>query len=286
MEKKKHVIALLYDFDKTLSPKDMQEYSFIPNMGMSSSEFWSEANKISVKNDMDRILAYMYLMVRLAKKNDFPITKESFINLGKDVKLYKGVSTWFKRINDYGRELGVEIEHYILSSGLKEIIEGTSIASEFKKIYACEFHYNNSGNADWPQQVVNFTTKTQFLFRISKGVLGVLDDEQLNRKIKDEERRVPYQNMIYFGDGLTDVPCMKLVKQYGGHSIAIYRKSEIKKVQPLLKDERVDFICEGDYSKGSTLEEVVKDIIRLNAAKCDLNDISKQLLDEQREKDE
>lgn len=286
MEKKKHVIALLYDFDKTLSPKDMQEYSFIPNMGMSSSEFWSEANKISVKNDMDRILAYMYLMVRLAKKNEFPITKESFINLGKDVKLYKGVSTWFKRINDYGKELGVEIEHYILSSGLKEIIEGTSIASEFKKIYACEFHYNNSGNADWPQQVVNFTTKTQFLFRISKGVLGVLDDEQLNRKIKDEERRVPYQNMIYFGDGLTDVPCMKLVKQYGGHSIAIYRKSEIKKVQPLLKDERVDFICEGDYSKGSTLEEVVKDIIRLNAAKCDLSDISKQLLDEQREKDE
>lgn len=286
MEKKKHVIALLYDFDKTLSPKDMQEYSFIPNMGMSSSEFWSEANKISVKNDMDRILAYMYLMVRLAKKNEFPITKESFINLGKDVKLYNGVSTWFKRINEYGKSLGVEIEHYILSSGLKEIIEGTSIAKEFKKIYACEFHYNNFGNADWPQQVVNFTTKTQFLFRISKGVLDVIDDVKLNRKIKDEERRVPYQNMIYFGDGLTDVPCMKLVKQYGGHSIAIYRKSEIKKVQPLLKDERVDFICEGDYSKGSTLEEVVKDIIRLNAAKCDLNDISKQLLDEQREKDE
>lgn len=286
MEKKKHVIALLYDFDKTLSPKDMQEYSFIPNMGMSSSEFWSEANKISVKNDMDRILAYMYLMVRLAKKNEFPITKESFQKLGKDVKLYNGVSTWFKRINEYGKSLGVEIEHYILSSGLKEIIEGTSIAKEFKKIYACEFHYNNFGNADWPQQVVNFTTKTQFLFRISKGVLDVIDDVKLNRKIKDEERRVPYQNMIYFGDGLTDVPCMKLVKQYGGHSIAIYRKSEIKKVQPLLKDERVDFICEGDYSKGSTLEEVVKDIIRLNAAKCDLNDISKQLLDEQREKDE
>ena len=282
MENKRHVIALLYDFDKTLSPKDMQEYSFIPTMGMSSDEFWSEANKISVKNDMDRILAYMYLMVRLAKKNDFPITKESFQTLGKDVKLYKGVTTWFKRINEYGRELGVEIEHYILSSGLKEIIEGTSIAKEFKKIYACEFHYNNSGNADWPQQVVNFTTKTQFLFRISKGVLGVLDDEKLNRKIKDEERRVPYQNMIYFGDGLTDVPCMKLVKQYGGHSIAIYRKSEIKKVEPLLKDERVDFICEGDYSQGSTLEEVVKDIIKLNAAKCDLHDVSKKLINDQR----
>ena len=222
MEKKKHIIALMYDFDKTLCAKDMQEYSFIPNIGMKSDEFWSEANKISVKNDMDRILAYMYLMLKTAKKKDLPITKEAFQDLGHDVVLYKGVKSWFKRINDYGKSLGVEIEHYILSSGLKEIIEGTPIAKEFKKIYACEFHYNERGNADWPQQTVNFTTKTQFLFRISKGVLDVTDDVRLNTKIKDEERRIPYYNMIYFGDGLTDVPCMKLVKQYCGHSIAIY----------------------------------------------------------------
>ena len=202
---KKHIIALLYDFDKTLCAKDMQEYSFIPNIGMEATDFWAEANKISVKNNMDRILAYMYLMMKMAKKNDLPITKESFQALGKDVILYKGVKSWFKRINNYGKSLGVEIEHYILSSGLKEIIEGTSIASEFKKIYACEFHYNERGNADWPQQAVNFTTKTQFLFRISKGVLDVLDDVKLNTKINDEERRIPYQNMIYFGDGLTDV---------------------------------------------------------------------------------
>ena len=271
---KKHIIALLYDFDKTLCPKDMQEYSFIPNMGMGADEFWGEANKISVKNDMDRILAYMYLMVRMAKKNDYPITKEAFQALGKDVKLYKGVKTWFKRINDYGKSLGVEIEHYILSSGLKEIIEGTSIAKEFKKIYACEFHYNNFGNADWPQQAVNFTTKTQFLFRISKGVLDVMDDVLLNTKIKDEDRRVPYQNMIYFGDGMTDVPCMKLVKQYGGHSIAIYNKKEKNKVEPLLRDNRVNFICEGDYRENSKLEEIVKDIIKLNVAALELQDLS------------
>lgn len=278
MEKKKHIIALLYDFDKTLSPKDMQEYSFIPQLGMKADEFWSEANKLSVANDMDRILAYMFLMVKLAKKNDIPITKESFQALGKDVKLYKGVSSWFKRINDFGESLGVTIEHYILSSGLKEIIEGTSIAKEFKRIYACEFHYNASGNADWPKQAVNFTTKTQFLFRISKGVLDVLDDQKLNTKIKDEERRVPYQNMIYLGDGMTDVPCMKLVKQYGGHSIAIYTKKEKQKVAPLLRDNRVDFISEGDFSKDSHLEELVKDIIRLNVARCELADISKILV--------
>ena len=275
MEKNKHIIALMYDFDKTLCAKDMQEYSFIPNIGMKSDEFWSEANKISVKNDMDRILAYMYLMLKTAKKKDLPITKEAFQELGQDVVLYKGVKSWFKRINDYGKSLGVEIEHYILSSGLKEIIEGTPIAKEFKKIYACEFHYNERGNADWPQQTVNFTTKTQFLFRISKGVLDVTDDVRLNTKIKDEERRIPYYNMIYFGDGLTDVPCMKLVKQYGGHSIAIYNKKEKKKVEQLLVDERVNFICEGDYQKDSELEIIVKKLIQQVAASNDLLDISK-----------
>lgn len=275
MENKKHIIALMYDFDKTLCAKDMQEYSFIPNIGMKADEFWSEANKISVKNNMDRILAYMYLMLKTAKKKDLPITKEAFQKLGHDVVLYKGVKTWFKRINDYGKSLGVEIEHYILSSGLKEIIEGTPIAKEFKKIYACEFHYNERGNADWPQQTVNFTTKTQFLFRISKGVLDVTDDVRLNTKIKDEERRIPYYNMIYFGDGLTDVPCMKLVKQYGGHSIAIYNKKEKKKVEQLLVDERVNFICEGDYQKDSELEIIVKKLIQQVAASNDLLDLSK-----------
>lgn len=283
MEKKKHIIALMYDFDKTLCAKDMQEYSFIPNIGMKADEFWFEANKISVKNNMDRILAYMYLMLKTAKKKDLPITKEAFQELGQDVVLYKGVKSWFKRINDYGRALGVEIEHYILSSGLKEIIEGTPIAKEFKKIYACEFHYNERGNADWPQQTVNFTTKTQFLFRISKGVLDVTDDVRLNTKIKDEERRIPYYNMIYFGDGLTDVPCMKLVKQYGGHSIAIYNKKEKKKVEQLLVDERVNFICEGDYQKDSELEIIVKKLIQQVAASNDLLDLSKEQYQQMRD---
>ena len=278
---KKHIIALMYDFDKTLCAKDMQEYSFIPNIGMEANEFWAEANRISVKNNMDRILAYMYLMMKMAKKNDLPITKQSFQSLGKDVILYKGVKSWFKRINNYGKSLGVEIEHYILSSGLKEIIEGTSIANEFKKIYACEFHYNERGNADWPQQAVNFTTKTQFLFRISKGVLDVLDDVKLNTKVNDEDRRIPYQNMIYFGDGLTDVPCMKLVKQYGGHSIAVYNKKEKKKVEPLLRDERVNFICESNYTENSQLEVLVKQIIKKVAADNELLDISAELTKQQ-----
>ena len=270
----KPIIALMYDFDKTLCAKDMQEYSFIPSIGMNAEEFWNEANRISVKSDMDKILAYMYLMIKQAKKNDIPITKESFQSLGTDVVLFKGVKGWFKRINKIGEQYGVQIEHYILSSGLKEIIEGTPIAKEFKKIYACEFHYNERGNADWAQHAVNFTTKTQYLFRISKGVLDVLDDVKLNTNMADEERRIPYRNMIYLGDGITDVPCMKLVKQYGGQSIAIYQKKSKSKVEVLLKDERVNFICEADYTEGSELDNIIKLIIQKMAVVDELSTIS------------
>ncbi|HPK57924.1 MAG TPA: HAD family hydrolase [Bacilli bacterium] len=257
----KTIIALMYDFDKTLCEKDMQEYGFIPSIGMEPEDFWDEANKIAHKYNMDKILAYMLLMNKQAKKNDLQITKESLQSLGKDVVFFPGVDTWFERINAYGRSLGLEIEHYIISSGLKEIIEGTSIAHEFKRIYACEFHYNERGNAVWPRQVVNFTTKTQFLFRISKGVLDVLDDLTLNSYMSDEDRRIPYRNMIYLGDGITDVPCMKLVKQYGGQSIALYHGDDMTKVHKLLGENRVNYICNSDYRKGSELEKIVKLIL-------------------------
>ena len=271
-------IALMYDFDKTLCGKDMQEYSFIPSVGMTATDFWDEANKISVKSNMDRILAYMLLMIKLAKKNEVEITKESFNKLGKDVVLLKGVKTWFKRINDYGKSLGVEVEHYIISSGLAEIINGTSIAKEFKRVYACEFHYNNSGNADWPQQVVNYTTKTQFIFRISKGVLDTMDDKRLNSYTHASERTIPYRNMIYIGDGLTDVPCMTVVKDRGGESIAIYHRGEKQTAEKLLKEKRVTFMCKADYSQDSQLESIVKKIITKMAITDELEKLHQEQL--------
>lgn len=271
-------IALMYDFDKTLCGKDMQEYSFIPSVGMQANDFWDEANKISVKSNMDRILAYMLLMIRLAKKNEVEITKESFNKLGKDVVLLRGVKSWFKRINDFGKTLGVEVEHYIISSGLKEIIDGTPIAHEFKKIYACEFHYNNFGNADWPQQVVNYTTKTQFIFRISKGVLDTMDDKRLNSFTSESDRTIPYRNMIYIGDGLTDVPCMTVVKDRGGESIAIYHKGEKEVAKKLLRENRVTFMCRADYSQDSALEQIVKKIIQKIAITDELIDIHQEQL--------
>lgn len=272
---KKPIIALMYDFDKTLCAKDMQEYGFIQSVGMEADEFWKESNNISVKNNMDKILAYMFLMIKSAKEKNVSITKESFMNLGKDIVFLKGVKTWFKRINEYGESLGVKVEHYILSSGLKEIIEGTPIAKHFTRIYACEFHYNKVGNADWPKQVINYTTKTQFIFRISKGSLEQLDDKKLNSIIDRDDRPVPYRNMIYIGDGMTDVPCMRLVKMNGGESIAIYHKDSIDTAKRLLTDKRVGYICRADYSANSELENIVKLVIHQRALTSKLIELHK-----------
>lgn len=272
----KPIIAIMYDFDKTLCAKDMQEYSFIPSVGMDADQFWGESNNISVKYNMDRILAYMFLMIKSAKDNNVPITRESFMNLGKDVVFLKGVKSWFSRINAYGESLGVEVEHYILSSGLKEIIEGTPIAKYFKHIYACEFRYNKNGNADWPKQVINYTTKTQFIFRISKGALDQLDDKRLNSLVDIEDRRVDYSNMIYIGDGLTDVPCMRVVKKRGGESIAIYHKDNLDVAKRLLKDKRVGYICKADYSAESELESVVKLLIHSMSLSTKLKNLHRE----------
>lgn len=267
----KPTIALMYDFDRTLSEKDQQEYTFIPSLDMTAEEFWSESNKIAKEHNMDKILAYMFLMIKQARKKNVDITRQGFTDLGKDVILLPGVDTWFDRINKVADELGVNIEHYILSSGLKEIIEGTSIAKYFKKIYACEFHYNTNGNADWPAQVVNYTTKTQFIFRISKGSLELFDESAINSFMPPTERSVPYSNMIYIGDGLTDVPCMKVIKERGGDSIALYHKDTKDRVLKLLYEDRVNFVCEANYEEGSQLESTIQMIMKKMSVAHKLN---------------
>ncbi len=261
MASKKPIIALMYDFDKTLCTTDMQAYTFIPNLGMSANEFWAKASDLAEKHKMDRILAYMYLMLDEAHIHRKPIRRSDFVALGKDLELYPGVAEWFSRINRFGKDQGVTIKHYIISSGLREIIEGSSIYKEFDDVFAGEFLYDENGVACWPKNVVNYTTKTQFLFRINKGVLEISNDDDLNRFTPEEDRPVPFRNMIYIGDGLTDVPCMKLVKVNGGCSIAVYQKGKQAKVKDLILDQRVNFIEPADYSEGSQLDQITKDII-------------------------
>lgn len=258
---KKPIIAIMYDFDKTLSTKDMQEYGFIPKLGVSSGQFWDEVEEFRKKENMDPIHAYMYHMLKKAGEKGVPVTRENFVSLGRDIEYYPGVEEWFERINNYGKENDVIIEHYVISSGLKEIIEGSSIYKHFKKVYACEFLYNENKVAVWPKLSVNYTNKTQFLFRINKGVLDVWNDKKLNDYVPEEERRVPFRNMIYIGDGLTDVPCMKLVKANKGQSIAVFRKYKKETAAKLMTENRVDFITEADYAKDSELDRIIKTII-------------------------
>lgn len=264
----KSIAAIMYDFDKTLCTRDMQDYQFIPSLGMTSSQFWHEANIFGREKEMDSVLAYMYTMIRKAKRKNVPVFRETLVNQGKSVELFKGLDTWFDRIDEFGKSQGVQVEHYVISSGLKEIIEGTSISRKFKKIFACEFYYDDeTKQAVWPITAVNYTNKTQFVYRINKGVLDVSNDEDLNRSMPDSVKRVPFTNMVYIGDGLSDVPCMKMMKSYGGQAIAVYQNDN-PKVRELLKRGRVDYIFPADYSENSSLEMTIKNIIR-KIAVCD-----------------
>ena len=261
---KKPIVAIMYDFDKTLSPKDMQEYGFISELGMKSEDFWEKSRLNMVNHNMDQILAYMLTMLQEAEGRML-LTRNIFNEMGRNVKLFEGLETWFDRINLYGEKLGLDIEHYIISSGLKEIIQGTEIAHNFKEIYAAEYCYNENNMPIWPAMAVNYTSKTQFLFRINKGVLDVTEHKGLNESTPDNKKRIPFCNMIYIGDGLTDVPCMKLVKINGGHSIAVYHDDRCI-ADSLISQGRVDFVVSADYRENSEMEKTVQTILNQIAA--------------------
>lgn len=260
-DQKKIILAICYDFDKTLSPDDMQAQGFIQSVGYEVNKFWKESNGLANENEMDQNLAYMFMMSKKARGRHI-FNRDLLKDFGRQVSLFPGVETWFDRINEYGLEQGIVIEHYIISSGLKEMIEGTSIADKFTKIYASSFYFDNDGVAVWPAQAVNYTNKTQFLFRIEKGVLDV-NDQRVNEYFKPSELRVPFRNMIYIGDSDTDIPCMKLVNTFGGHSIGVYNNEtkDKSKVFRMLEQNRIKYFAPADYSKNSELEELIKKII-------------------------
>ena len=262
METQAPIIAFLYDFDKTLCTTDMEDYAFIPSLGYTPAEFWGRANAFGWENRMDGLLAYMYTMIQECAAQNIKLDRAFLNHCGESIQLFPGVREWFARINAFGESLGVQVEHYVISSGLREIIEGSGIAQEFREIYACEFYYNENGDACWPKLDVNFTNKTQFVYRINKGILDVSRDKELNDSMPDDSKRVPSTNMIYMGDGLSDVPCMKMMRAYGGQAIAVYQASNRQGVEKLLADGRVDFIFPADYREGMELDRTVRDILR------------------------
>lgn len=261
----KPTVALIYDFDGTLSPCNMQEYDFLKDIGVrNTSDFWKEVNAYVEKHDASNILCYMKIMLEKASAAHRSVKRQAFVDYGKSVALYNGVEEWFDLVEELAKANNVLVEHYINSSGLKEMIEGTKIASKFKQIYACSFLYNVDGVAEWPAVAVDFTAKTQFLFMINKGIAKISENSKVNEYRPEGERPIPFKHMIYFGDGETDIPCMRMIKQFGGNSIAVYKprnkqKKEIAK--KLIQDGRVNFACSADYTKDGEIYRIVKAIL-------------------------
>jgi hypothetical protein len=263
-------VAIAYDFDGTLAPGYMQHNSFIPKIGMDSNVFWEKAKTKAKENDMDEILAYMHLMIEEARYHHMSIKKQSIIDHGKDIKFFNGVKDWFSRINEYALGNNIEIEHYIISSGLREMIEGCKIGSEFQYIFASGFEYDQDEVATWPALCVNYTTKTQYLFRINKGVNNSWDNEKVNEFVPDENRPIPFNNMIYIGDGETDVPSMKMLMYQGGTSIAVWDPEKKKKKQlalELLDHRRTNLAVPADYREGNELDIAIRSVIDQIAAR-------------------
>ena len=278
MSKKHTKVAIAYDFDGTLAKGNIQENSFIPELAMANKTFWRKVKNISKKNDMDETLAYMYFLIHEAYNKGVRVTKSDIKAHGKNVDYFEGVEGFFKQINTYAKNRNVNIEHYIISSGLKEMIEGTSIARQFKYIFASSFKYDPNDVAEWPSLAINYTTKTQCLFRINKGIKNSWDNSTINKYISEEDRDIPFNSMIYIGDGETDVPAMRIVNDKGGTSIAVYTprtQGGKSTANQLLNDKRVTYVARADYSTGEDIDTIVKRVIDQISTREDIKKYSK-----------
>ena len=266
-------VAFAYDFDGTLAPGNMQEHVFLPTLGISKDDFWKKTNGLARDQQGDPILTYMYQMLREASHADIPMRREDWVQHGRDIPMFPGVEGWFQRITEAGVKRGLIVEHYVISSGLREMIEGTPIRQFLKAVFASGFLYNGSGVADGAAVAVNYTTKTQYLFRINKGALDLADNEAVNAYKPHEQRNVPFQNMVFLGDGDTDIPCFRLVKEQGGHSIAVFPSGDPgreARANKLISDGRVHCAVPADYREGSELDRRAHAVLDLISARASI----------------
>lgn len=257
-----NTIAIVYDFDGTLSPQPMQEYTVLPKIGIEPKEFWRRVNEEARSTESDPMLVYMRHIVEMLEREKVHVRRDDFANMAKAIRYFPGVEQWFERVNAYVKNKGggkIKVQHYLISAGQKEILEGVSIKKHFKRIYASEYHFDHHGRATFPKILVTDTMKTQFLFRINKGKEAVT--ESINEHMPEQDRPIPFSNIIYIGDGMTDVPSMALTKKNDGHTIAVFAAEEEKSLvtcRKLLEAGRVDFIAEADYGPRSKLNRRVE----------------------------
>lgn len=264
-------LAIVYDFDGTLTPQPMQEYTVLPELGISAEQFWNEVNAEVRRTGGDPILTYMRLLVEQIEANKAHLSREALRRLAAGIKYYPGVEQWFERINNYVAERSngqVQVRNYIISAGLSEILEGVSIKHHFNRIYASQYYFDHHEAARFPTIVINDTAKTQYLFRINKGREEAL--ETINEYMPESERPIPFQHMLYIGDGMTDVPCMTVVKNYGGFAVAVHKPrtpTAVSVCRRLVDAGRIDFYAPADYRQGRKLEQRIHKILDLIMAR-------------------
>lgn len=263
--------AIVYDFDGTLAAGDCAQHGLLPAIGIADvTKFWNNVKTKAKDTDSDEILTYLGCLaseaVRAQKEEE--LSPDRLRHHGRSIPLFPGVIKWFDRINHHAIDRGIALEHYIVSSGIEEMILGTSIASHFTKIFGCRYQYDTAtGTVTWPSVAINYTTKTQYIFRVNKGILNSFDNEEVNRFVEHRERRIPFENIIYIGDGDTDIPCMRLVKDQGGCSIAVFnpnswgQQKTSEKIEKLIAEDRVSFVTPGNYEEGSQLDVTIQGIL-------------------------
>ena len=279
----KATVAICYDFDGTLIRGNMQENSFLPQVNVPTDDFWTAVKERAREHDMDEVLAYMQLMIDAAGDANKRIDRKALRDHGSKVDLFPGVDTWFQAINQYCKTAGAKVEHFVISSGLQEMIVGSPIWKEFTHIFASGFSYDIYDVPKFPARSVNYTTKTQYLFRINKGILNSWDNETINKFTPDENRPRPFSRMIYIGDGDTDVPAMKMLNYQGGYTIAVYPPKEqgrrrspkemnkVKNAKKLVTDNRAQFAVGADYSENGPVYQIVTMLIRRIVGEYALN---------------
>ena len=259
-------IGIIYDYDQTLSPNYMQDEVLFPHFGINAAQFWKKSRELVDDEGYDGELAYLKSMLDYLAM-DRP-TNAELRTLGANLKFYKGLPEMFEEmdgmLNDQHRMYGIKIEHYIVSSGLKALLDGSKLAPYVKRIFGCEFGEDKDGRITFPKRVISHTTKTQYIFRINKGMLEPTDD--VNDHMAPELRPIPFHNMIYVGDGPTDVPCFTLMKKYGGHALAVYnpddenRSSFRKCYQLSAHADRLKHIAPADYRAGGHLRLLLEEM--------------------------
>ncbi len=265
-------IALIFDFDDTLAADSTSAY--LKSKGVDVLKFWQESVDKLINSDWDPIPAYLYEMICLHNENKAQITKSSMQEFATNIAFHKGVEDFFTNITNWLEQENKDykIEFYIISSGIGEIVRNTRISKLFKNIWCNEFNYNRNGDIVFPRKVMSYTDKTRYLFQISKGIVGekaYSNPFQVNNKILSNAYYIPFTQMIYIGDGYTDIPCFSLLRQNQGHAIAVYDRSDKQKLEKawsFREEDRVDNLHSADFRDTSdlyaTIQMIIKNIIK------------------------